>query len=512
MQSEKNRKETSKEPPKKLTVESSNRAAMPVKTTVAVSKKVTTITTSTTKQTAANGKASTAVGKPSFKYLSPKPLGFGKRSEEIAIEDYKTQTDYEEVIIEDKLQSESESGQPSSNILKPSQADYPKPSPALTPPRFTNESPISDQTKKASDRTATTTHAEKKRPTTDFRSQKQPASATPPPNKHQPPTLNKTPQTTNATSKPQTKPSPSPKPSPKPTPNPKPQPATRKEENRTQIEFVSKDAGDLKMPSLEKASSEVFDETADGIDEKIKTLEAFMKEKQEDPAPFTETPDHVKVDLFQSMIISNQSKSAASKEDRLQLSTMMNDSKNTQQFKSATAKVASPSKVFIPNYQKSTMDLDQVQFRPLEQPSLQEPPSKPSAYLSVFNDPARIFDSFVKLGVDAEQAPMVSTVCALEIKTKADPETNVRRLLNTDQAFDQKSPDRDWVNWGSKSFLPRDAATSKQNPTLSTFIGKSDTFEATRKRLEQAGRVFEDESFPPNMATLRGFGSDESWE
>jgi hypothetical protein len=158
------------------------------------------------------------------------------------------------------------------------------------------------------------------------------------------------------------------------------------------------------------------------------------------------------------------------------------------------------------------MDLDQVQFRPLEQPSLQEPPSKPSAYLSVFNDPARIFDSFVKLGVDAEQAPMVSTVCTLEIKTKADPETNVRRLLNTDQAFDQKSPDRDWVNWGSKSFLPRDAATSKQNPTLSTFIGKSDTFEATRKRLEQAGRVFEDESFPPNMATLRGFGSDESWE
>jgi hypothetical protein len=107
---------------------------------------------------------------------------------------------------------------------------------------------------------------------------------------------------------------------------------------------------------------------------------------------------------------------------------------------------------------------------------------------------------------------MVSTVCTLEIKTKADPETNVRRLLNTDHAFDQKTPDRDWVNWGSKSFLPKEAANRRQNPTLSTFIGKSETFEAILKRLEKAGQVFEDESFPPNMSTLRGFGSDESWE
>lgn len=514
MQSDKSRKETSKEAAKQQTVDSNNKISVPVKTAVTVSKKVTTTTVVTTKQATATGKVTMAPSKPGIKYLSPKPLGFRKRSEEIAIEDYKTQTDHEQVIIEDKLQSESSSSQALTKRAPPQEVSQPSPVPTLTPPKYATQSPISDQSKKAIEKSEHLQKTDKKRPATDYHSAKQPVSTAVPPNKHQPQIGNKTPRTTLANSKPTTKPSPSPKPTPKQTPNPRPQPSptTKKTEGREKAEFVNTDSGALKMPSLEKASSEIFDETADGIDEKIKTLAAFMKERKEDPEPLPFVQSQVHVDLFQSMVASNQSKSTGSKEDRLQLSTMMNESKNAKQFMPTAEKVATPQKVFIPNYQKSTMDLDNLQFKPLQQPGPQESPSKPSAYLSVFNDPAQVFDSFVKLGINPTQAPMVSTVCALEIKTQADPETNVRRLLNTDQAFDQRTPQRDWVNWGSKSFVPKDAANNKQKPTLSTFIGKSETFEATRRRLEQAGKIFEDDSFPPNMATLRGFGSDESWE
>ena len=513
MHSEKARKETSKEAPKKPPIDATSKGNVPLKTTtVTVAKKTTTTTTVTTKQTTAGAKAP-ALGRPAVKHFSPKPLGIRKRSEEIAIEDYKTQIDHEQVVIEDKPHSESENRQTPPITAMPPQASLPKPVAVPTPPRLIAESPASDHSKKTADRSMQRDHLDKKRPATDLRSQKQPQSVTPPPNKQQPQMANKTPRTSIPNARRPTKPSLSPKPPAKHSPNLKPpsSPTTKKSPGRIQVDFGTPDSNPLKMPSLEKASSEIFDETADGIDEKVKTLTAFMRERKEDPAPASSLHSQVKVDLFQSMINSNQSKPSAS-QDKLQQSTMMNDSKNAKQLKTVAEKLATNLNLFIPNLHKSSMGLDNLEFKPLQAPGPQDPPGKPSAFLSVFNDPAQVFESFLKLGVEAAQAPMVSTVCALEIKTKADPETNVRRLLNTDQAFDQKEPERGWVNWGSKSFTPKEAANNPQKPTLSTFIGKSETFEATRRRLEQAGQVFEDESFPPNMSTLRGFGSDESWE
>ena len=108
---------------------------------------------------------------------------------------------------------------------------------------------------------------------------------------------------------------------------------------------------------------------------------------------------------------------------------------------------------------------------------------------------------------------MVSNVVELSVCQAAEPEVDKVRQLNNDPVFDQDDEDRDWRNWGIKTFTPVKPSPREHGAiTTHNFSGYSKSLYDIKDPLEQKGEKFEDLKFRPTMATLRGFGGDCTWE
>ena len=258
-------------------------------------------------------------------------------------------------------------------------------------------------------------------------------------------------------------------------------------------------------PKIQKARSVMIEEDVK-LKNEVNVLELEENKQQKQSVKPNQS---VQVNLFDSMIDANPVMDTLKKIDKTSLSIMMNDTKDLKETQNAASKRKQTGKddLFIPNLLKSVMNLDEMTFKPLTKDDEDHVNVK-----SILKRVASTLDVTQNQDDKDKNETLISNVCVLEIVSKADPEANVKRLLNTDPAFDAKESIRKWVNWENVSFLPQQAEKNQPKPRMSIFIGKSDNYESLRQNLEKKGEVYTDHSFPPNMKTLKGLSGDSSWE
>jgi hypothetical protein len=214
------------------------------------------------------------------------------------------------------------------------------------------------------------------------------------------------------------------------------------------------------------------------------------------------------LNIFESQANMNAPKESLLPGNRQRLSTMMNSNLNRSQL--AVPKSRKPrGSVFIPGFQKADIRNSIVNFQPMgtalapmvSNIIIQETLSKGS---SVLGDDKNSILSNVS---------MVSNVCELIVHMVSDPEPDKIKLLNANPIFDQDQENREWKNWGIKTFTPV-KASPQVHGALKThnFSGYCKDLNTLKDNLEPKSLKYEDSNFKPTMETLRGFGSDCTWE